>query len=299
MTSLDDVLQRAEFELYRDNIDEALNLLDRASARSSDSRYATRAATIRSWLRHLESPETYAQAYEAYYWRAKGSFRLKHLERELRILTGHRARSIARKMALDPEFRQLEAELVASRARRLLDAGCGEGRVALALAARHPDVEVEGIEVSHTNWRLACRTNRFPNARFRRGLLEEAETLWAPASFDLVYAFAVLEHVRDPDAALQAMLRMLRPEGRLCLVVPMNGFERQGPLPEFAHPDGVAGHVRCFTEGALRRWLGQYPRFSLTKIPGAVPAKYPPTLAPREFGSFFVAFSPPQSAASR
>jgi len=74
--------------------------------------------------------------------------------------------------------------------------------------------------VSPTNLRLARRTNRFSHAEFRLGLLEERPGYWHTGSFDLAYAFAVLEHVRDVEEAVAAMLRMLRPGGRLCFVVP-------------------------------------------------------------------------------
>ena len=45
--------------------------------------------------------------------------------------------------------------------------------VAMALVARHPHMEVEGVEVSATNVRIARQLNRFANARFRQGLAEE------------------------------------------------------------------------------------------------------------------------------
>ncbi len=234
------MLQRVRLELYRDNLAGALRLLAEADAATPDPRYRRRGEQIRSTLRHLESGQAYARAYEAFYARKKGGFSLRYVERDLRMLVGRRARSIVRHVAADPEFHLLEQELVALDARHVLDAGPGQGRIALTLAARHPRARVVGIEVSPTNLRLARRTNRFPNAEFRLGLLEESPGLLAPGSFDLAYAFAVLEHVRDVEEAVAAMLRMLRPGGRLCFVVPMNEFEARGPLPDREPDDGVA-----------------------------------------------------------
>lgn len=87
---------------------------------------------------------------------------------------------------------------------------------------------------------------------------------------------------------------VLRPGGRFCFVVPMNDFVAAGPLPEPAYEDGVAGHVRVFTEEGLRRRFEGYDDFVLEKLPGDLPDKYPETLVPAEFGAFFVALSKPR-----
>jgi SAM-dependent methyltransferase len=163
--------------------------------------------------------------------------------------------------------------------------------MALPLAARHPDIQVDGIEVSRTNLRLAQRTNRFRNARFHHGFIEDAPRLLPEGAFDLIYCFAVLEHVRNLDEVMAALLRMLRPGGRFCCSVPMNELRAEGTLPEPSYDEGVAGHVRVFTEESLRATFGRYPAFVLEKLPGELPKKYPPGIVPREFGAFFVAFS--------
>lgn len=175
----------------------------------------------------------------------------------------------------------------------MLDAGCGEGRVALTLGARHPRTFVDGVEVSATNVGIARRLNRFPNVTFHHGLIEELDRWSPPGAFDLAYAFAVLEHVRDVDEVVKTVLRALRPGGRFCFVVPMNGFAVTGPLPAFRPKDGVAGHVRVFTEASLWERFGGEKDFVLEKILALRwrPGIYPSTLQPTEFGSFFVAFA--------
>jgi len=235
------VLERAELELWRDNIDGALELLTQAHAQAPDPRYAARVEEIRSWLRHLDSREAYAAVYEAFYRRIKGRFDWKRLERD-----GH----------------------------------------------RFPSMQVTAIEVSATNVGLARRMNRFRNVTFEHGLIEDVIGQTPPGSFDLIYSFAVLEHVRDLEITIAALLRVLRPGGRFCFVVPMNELIAVGPVPAFEPSDGVAGHVRVFTEAGLRRRFGHLPEFALTKVPGRWRAeRYPATIKPLEFGAFFVAVS--------
>ena len=292
--SVDDVIQRVRLEQYRDNVEEALRILVEADAEWPDARYRTLAARIRSALGHLESRDAYAAAYESFYWARKGRLTIKHLERDLRIALGFKTAKTVKRLAAYPEVQLLEREVRAANVARVLDAGCGEGRVALTIAARNPTVRVHGIEVSRTNFRLAQRMNRFPNAAFHQGFLEDAPKRFGRETFDLAYAFAVLEHVVDVDVAVGAIMDVLEPGGRFCFVVPMNEFVAVGPLPEPTYDEGVAGHVRVFTEDGLRRQFGHYDGFVMEKLPGELPNKYPDTLAPAEFGAFFVAISKPK-----
>jgi len=289
---VDAVIQAARFELYRENIYGALELVERAHAAHADSRYAEQAARIRSWLTHLESREAYIAAQEAQYKRLRWRVGLKLLERRIRILLGKKTRKMIERRARDPEFRALEREVADVRPGRVLDAGSGEGGVAMALGARHPDVRVEGVEVSATNVRIALRLNRFANVAFRQGLAEEVHLHFPPASFDLVYSFAVLEHVRDVAATLRAIETVLRPGGRFAFVVPMHELRARGPIPDYAPIHGYADHCRVFTEAELRARFGERPGFRLAKIPGAWKhGELPDCFEPIEFGSFFVSYA--------
>jgi SAM-dependent methyltransferase len=293
-TRVDSVLQQVELELWRDNIDGALGLLARANALTPDHRYAARAEEIRSWLLHLKTDEAYAAAYEDYYRRSKRRLDLKRLERDVRILLGRKTRKTVRRVAEYPEYQLLEREVIERRPENVLDAGCGEGRIALGLGHRFPSIGITAVEVSDTNVGIARRLNRFRNVTFRQGMVEDVIARMPPASFDLVYSFAVLEHVRDVATTVAALLRSLRPGGRFCFAVPMNELVAVGALPAFQPLAGVAGHVRVFTEAGLRERFGNLPDFSLTKLPGRWrPGRYPATIAPVEYGAFFVAVSAP------
>jgi len=289
---LDAVIQAVRFQLYRENIYGALEILERARAEHPDPRYAEQAARIRSWLTHLESREAYVDAQEGQYKRLRWKAGLKLLEKRIRIMLGKKTRKMIDRRAADAEFVELEREVALVRPRRVLDAGSGEGGVAMALGARHPELSVEGVEVSATNTQLAKMLNRFPNVGFRQGLAEEVHLCFPPASFDLVYSLAVLEHVRDVDATLASIETVLRPGGRFAFVVPMHELRAKGPIPDYTPIHGYADHCRVFTEAELRERFGRRPGFRLVKLPGEWKhGELPDCFEAVEFGAFFVSYA--------
>ena len=287
-------LQAIRLELHRENLGGAQELVRAAAAAHPDPHYEELAAKIRGWLSHLDSRDAYVRAQETQYRRLRWDIGLKWIERRMRVLLGRKTKKLVRRRAAKPEFELLEREILAHRPARVLDGGSGEGGAALAVGARHPWLRVDGVEVSETNVTLARQLNRFPNVTFRVGLLEEVHQLFPPATFDLVYSFAVLEHVRDVDATLASMLTVLKPGGRLCFVVPMHEFVAAGPIPEYEPIHGYCDHVRIFTEAELNSRFADRPGFSLTKIPSVPkPGEILDCLKIIEFGAFFVAFSMP------
>jgi len=291
---VDGVIQAVRFELYRENIYGALEILEAAHGARPEPRYAEQMARIRSWLGHLESREAYVAAQEEQYKGLRWKMGLKLLEKRLRMLSGKKTRKMIERRGRDPEFQELEREVEAVRPRRVLDAGSGEGGVAMALCARHPELSVDGVEVSFTNVKIARQLNRWPSVTFRQGLAEEVHEYFEAGRFDLAYSFAVLEHVRDVDATVRSIMTVLRPGGRFCFVVPMHEFRVKGPIPDYAPVHGYADHCRVFSEADLRKRWGGEPGFRVVKIPGAWKhGEIPDCFEPVEFGSFFVSFAKP------
>ena len=291
---VDGVIQSVRFELYRENVYGALEIVEAAHAARPDPRYAEQAARIRSWLGHLQSREAYVAAQEEQYKGLRWKMGLKLLEKRIRMLSGKKTRKMIDRRGRDPEFQELEREVDAAKPRRVLDAGSGEGGVAMALCARHPELSVDGVEVSFTNVRIARQLNRWDRASFRQGLAEEVHEYFPAARFDLAYSFAVLEHVRDVGATVRSILTVLRPGGRFCFVVPMHEFRARGPIPDYRPVHGYADHCRVFSEADLRRRWGGEPGFRVAKIPGAWKrGEIPDCFEPVEFGSFFVSFAKP------
>jgi SAM-dependent methyltransferase len=69
-----------------------------------------------------------------------------------------------------------------------------------------------------------------------------------PGSFDTVICLNVLEHIQDDRAALQRMHRLLKPGGRLALLVPAHPFLYNGF-------DKGLDHFRRYNKHDLRRQL--------------------------------------------
>jgi SAM-dependent methyltransferase len=92
---------------------------------------------------------------------------------------------------------------------RLLDVGCGTGRVSARAASL--GALVSGVDVAPSM--VAAAAARVPDGSFVVG---SAEALpFADGSFDAVVANFVLLHVGRQDAALREMARVLRPGGGL------------------------------------------------------------------------------------
>jgi arsenite methyltransferase len=96
---------------------------------------------------------------------------------------------------------------------RVLDVGCGTGRLTQWLAERvAPRGEVIGIEPSEERLALArCRASR---AGFELGRAEDLRA-FEDASFDAVCMSSVLHWVEDKAKVLSEARRVLRPGGRL------------------------------------------------------------------------------------
>jgi len=95
---------------------------------------------------------------------------------------------------------------------RLLDVGCGPGSITRGFAERLAPGEVVGVDVSEHVLDVAredAATSAVTNLRYEQG---SAYALPFPdASFDVVFAHQVLQHLNAPDTALHEMLRVLRP----------------------------------------------------------------------------------------
>jgi 2-polyprenyl-3-methyl-5-hydroxy-6-metoxy-1,4-benzoquinol methylase len=130
---------------------------------------------------------------------------------------------------------------------RLLDIGCGAGF--FLEEARAQGWEAHGNEYS----RHAIEVARAKGLEVVHGPI--TETTYPPASFDVITAFEVFEHVRDPAEESALIARLLRPGGVLYCTTPnFNSLSRRllrARWNVIEYPE----HLVYYTPATLTRWL--------------------------------------------
>ncbi len=125
-------------------------------------------------------------------------------------------------------------ELLPAPLGRVLDLGCGEGRIARELKARGYDVT--GIDVSPTLVEFAREAD--PDGDY---LVADAAALpFEDGAFELVVAFMSLQDMDDPEAAIREAARMLASGGRLCLAI-LHPLRSAGTVDQEAGTFAITG----------------------------------------------------------
>ena len=117
----------------------------------------------------------------------------------------------------------------------LLDVGCrtGEFLEQIKLAYKNenkPVCEMHGIDVSAKAIKLATKERCLKNCIVG----DMHNTGYADNFFDLITASHVLEHSYDADKFFKEMLRILKPNGKLFILIPIEGKPKKytKPIPD-------------------------------------------------------------------
>ncbi|WP_372348969.1 class I SAM-dependent methyltransferase [Streptomyces sp. KL116D] len=179
------------------------------------------------------------------------------------------------------QTRVLAAALAGTRAATVLDIGCGDGTAAATAARLLPGGHrIVGVDWSQDALRRAAP--RVPHVV--RGELTDHGLPFASGSADAVLFSEVIEHLVDPDAALDEIRRVLRPGGHLMLSTPNLAawYNRAllvaGVQPVFSEVSlravhgrpgtEVVGHLRLYTPRALRQFVAA-SGFDVVRLTGA------------------------------
>ncbi len=158
---------------------------------------------------------------------------------------------------------------------RVLDLGCGEGRFAAEL--HRAGAEVLAVDVAQEPLRRAGDAH--PELELK---LIDGEGEWdlPDASFDVVWAGEVIEHVADTAGWLSEVRRVLRPGGTLLLTTPAHPLLRRlalalAPGAWERHLDPRGDHLRFYTRRSLALLLEHF-RFEQVEVRGlgAPPARH-------------------------
>jgi len=158
-------------------------------------------------------------------------------------------------------LQEARANDLAERARRLLgpftgteaalDAGCGTGALAFALASNV--AEVVGVD-TRADYLEAGRESAPENVRFVEG--DVTALPFGYASFDLACCHRVLHHVRRPELAVSELVRVTRPGGRIFIADQLGSVDplRSLEMDRFQHLRDST-HQRLLPDGDIRGYL--------------------------------------------
>lgn len=141
---------------------------------------------------------------------------------------------------------------------RVIDVGAGAGRHSFEAYRRGADIvafdqnENELADVA-TMFEAMAQAGEVPEQARAQTVTGDALALPYPAnSFDVVIASEILEHVPADEAAIDELVRVLRPGGRLAVTVPRWGPERLCWLLSDEYHANEGGHVRIYRADELR-----------------------------------------------
>jgi SAM-dependent methyltransferase len=126
----------------------------------------------------------------------------------------------ARRLRLALAEGEVAARLGGESRLRVLDAGCGDGLLSLAMAKRHPAWSLVGVDLREDlleGARKRAAGRGLANASFVPGNLEQS---LPERERDAVTAVECLSEIPDDRQALRMMLEALRPGGLLVVQVP-------------------------------------------------------------------------------
>lgn len=142
----------------------------------------------------------------------------------------------------------------------LLDLGCGFGRHAFEAFRRGArvvacDMSVPELGAVRNLFEAMVESGEGPPIGLAATAAGDATRLpFADGTFDHIIASEVMEHIPDDDAALDELVRVLRPGGTIAVTVPTWLPEKicWALSEDYYAPRAVGGHVRIYTESALR-----------------------------------------------
>ena len=166
-------------------------------------------------------------------------------------------------------------ELLPKKGEKLLDIGCGEGTFLFKLADNFK--ELWGVDISPVRIKRARHKTKktgLKNIYFKIADIDQGLPL-EDASFDVVTAISILEHVFDPHFVVGEIKRILKPGGVFIIEVPNIGWLPRrldlllGKLPRTSSETGWdGGHLHYFTQGSLTELI-EDAGFDIIKVSGS------------------------------
>lgn len=140
---------------------------------------------------------------------------------------------------------------------KILDFGCGKGKILSEIIKVNPYLNVAGVDVSTEA--LEIIRKKFKKYKFYQ--IKDGEKLpFKTNSFDFIIASDVLEHVYDTENVFFELARVLKPKGKILITVPYHGLIKNLIIFLFFFEfifDPQGPHIRFFTKKSLLRCLSK------------------------------------------
>jgi trans-aconitate 2-methyltransferase len=140
---------------------------------------------------------------------------------------------------------------------RVLDIGCGDGRVTAEIARRAPNGSVVGVDASNDMIAFAKTHAAQPNLRFG---VANAANLSFQNEFDLIVSFNALHWIPDPHPPLRCIRAAMKPNARAQLRLVPDGERKslETVLEETRKSPRWANYFQNFTNPYLHVTPEQY-----------------------------------------
>lgn len=118
---------------------------------------------------------------------------------------------------------------------KVLEIGCGVGAQTVIICKQNPTIELVSVDISEDSIQCArqrCEEAGISNVTFLKSDLYDLP--FEPMSFDCIFVCFVLEHLSNPDTALQALKKVLKTSGKITLIEGDHGSAYYHPKSEYA-----------------------------------------------------------------
>lgn len=167
----------------------------------------------------------------------------------------------ARQLQLSRQHEIIRQTISNLTATRILDAGCGFGRLIGLLLSQFPNAEITGCDASPIMVQ-ACN-DAFPNEkRFATKVGDLSQLPFESYTFDFIICIGVLMHVDDETTILKELCRVLSPGGNL--LFSFNNLHSPYSIPWMLHNRIVKRGIPRHTCRTYRYYLSQLRSLGMT-----------------------------------